>query len=307
MSARVPPAGAAAAAVGESSAPWLHAQSNSSSHQLSASDHLPLPLPYNVFREESGRLTDGRHFKRFWLRGSGGKERLVVSCGRHLSCLHNSFCRGTAWAWHAWAQPGRQSSPSALSMPHAACCATLPGGRRPLLPCHLTAPPHCPTPLPPHCPTGQRRGQHPQGPAVQVPRRGKNWGSPWGLVLNMSRPAWGWEWAVWPGAGSGLCGWSGCNLAAAPSLRLSLLPLQQGVGGLAFENAHISIGCCPLQEDMGGFTFENSREVMCWVNFVLQRPATGEPVTCTMVPALHACCACWAACRRWCAQHANCA
>lgn len=34
----------------------------------------------------------------------------------------------------------------------------------------------------------------------------------------------------------------------------------------------------PLQEDMGGFTFENSREVMCWVNFVLQRPATGEPV-----------------------------
>lgn len=32
----------------------------------------------------------------------------------------------------------------------------------------------------------------------------------------------------------------------------------------------------PLQEDMGGFTFENSREVLCWVNFVLQRPANGE-------------------------------
>ncbi|PRW58714.1 hypothetical protein C2E21_2742 [Chlorella sorokiniana] len=30
-------------------------------------------------REESGRLTDGRHFKRFWLRGGGGRERLVVS------------------------------------------------------------------------------------------------------------------------------------------------------------------------------------------------------------------------------------
>lgn len=27
---------------------------------------------------------------------------------------------------------------------------------------------------------------------------------------------------------------------------------------------------------MGGFTFENAREVMCWVNFVLQRPASGE-------------------------------
>lgn len=32
----------------------------------------------------------------------------------------------------------------------------------------------------------------------------------------------------------------------------------------------------PLQEDMGGFTFENSREVLCWVNFVLQRPVDGE-------------------------------
>lgn len=38
----------------------------------------PCLCPITSCREESGRLTDGRHFKRFWLRGSGGKERLVV-------------------------------------------------------------------------------------------------------------------------------------------------------------------------------------------------------------------------------------
>ena len=30
-------------------------------------------------REESGRLTDGRHYKRFFLIGRGGEEKLAVT------------------------------------------------------------------------------------------------------------------------------------------------------------------------------------------------------------------------------------
>lgn len=143
MSARVSPAGAAAAAVGESSAPWLHAQSNSSSHQLSASDHLPLPLPYNVL-QGGERAADRRAPLQALLaarqrrKGAAGGE----VAGSTFRVYIASIFRGTAGSWHAWAQaPARQSSRTALSMPHAHTPAWWPTAPAPL-------PPHCPTSLP---------------------------------------------------------------------------------------------------------------------------------------------------------------
>ncbi len=105
------------------------------------------PVPTHAHRrEESGRLTDGRHFKRFWLRGPGGRERLVVSVAVY-DPMH------PPWGLAAHVKAAVMPQPALLT-----CIARL------LL---LTAVNSCARSSP-FC-AGQRRGQQPQGPPVQVP------------------------------------------------------------------------------------------------------------------------------------------
>lgn len=190
-------------------------------------------------------MTDGRHFKRFWLLGGGGQEKLVVSgvdsirkdrratgplgalvCSAPLLLYARQF-RCASWV-AGWALHGRS-------------CPLLVTDSNPYAAYPLSLRPVCRT---------LRAGATSTLQVLLLQGGGKG--------CTYDRLLWPVEAATSTATSAPLC---------TPPKR-PLTTIQHAPS--------IHLPACLTEEDMGGFAFENGREVMNWVNHALRRPTDGK-------------------------------